>query len=243
MGLAKMLELAGPAACKDRTFSQILRQNRFMMILAAMATQCDTFLADPEWKCFPEDMPRDSMHELVDIVAEFPRVRTGDKIAKHSLSILVRLEQWHDSWRDTLDAHAVSQPTIDSDYPKTWQDPIIFCDMYEANHICIYNAAVITAIDHVLQSSHVDVFEPGTMSVLFHRRYESAVGICRLLNYFLSSPDVLGGLFILWPLRMAAKVFKSGYEEEMRWLKQKMVPQTRNRVIWEIQQETFRDYT
>ena len=85
--------------------------------------------------------------------------------------------------------------------------------------------------------------QPGDASTLFHKRYEAAVGICRALDYhFESSTGSHGGLCILWPLRMAAKVLKNGTRQEKRWLERRTEQAMHGKGMWDIRHEIFREY-
>ncbi|KAK4508676.1 hypothetical protein PRZ48_002415 [Zasmidium cellare] len=245
-----MMQMAGPEACKEGMVFDLLRQNRFMMILAAMATQSDTFLSMPEWKSMPwkmQSVRKDCMHELLDIVADLPGLKTSkqpETTARDARAILHRLDTWHRTWDDTLETNLVlSALPSDPDYPSTWAGPITSSNLLAANCFCIYNAAVIMATDHALKTSQAKDLQPGDASILFHQRYEAAVGICRALDcHFESNAGTFGGLCVLWPLRMAAKALKGGTAQEKMWLERRMERVMQDTGIWDIRREVFHEF-
>lgn len=243
-----MLEMIGPKGCKDRAVFEIFRQNRFMITLAAIATRCVSFQSTLEWKSLPwkiQGTPKGCMDELLDLVADLPSLRTdkSSPSANTSLSILRGLDKWYNVWYNFLDSNLVSSPSSRPDYPRTWTDSLASSSLLAANCFCTYNAAVIMCIDHALRAATTNDFRPGDASVLFHQRHESAVGICRMLDYhFTSGESALGGFFMLWPVRMAAKVLlKSGTLEESTWLKQRLGGMMQSELIWSIRQETLEE--
>ncbi|KAF2168252.1 hypothetical protein M409DRAFT_53542 [Zasmidium cellare ATCC 36951] len=247
-GLAQLMQMAGPEACKDGVVFDTLRQSRFMMILAAMATQSDTFLSTPEWKTVPweiQNAPKGSMHEMLDTVADLPGLKTGvqSESAENSRAILRRLDEWRSTWNDSMDSDLGLSDSSGPDYPSTRQGPITSSNLLTANCFCIYNAAVIMAAGHALRTSRAKDLQPGDASVLFHQMHEAAVGICRALDYhFQSSAGTSGGLFILWPLRMAAKVLRGGSPQEKLWLEKRMGTVMQSKGVWDIRREVFHEF-
>lgn len=240
-----MLEMAGPEACRDPIVFDVLRQSRFLLTLAAMGLQSDTFLARPEWKILPwqlNNAPKSCMDELFDIVVDLPGLSTGrrSETAETARCILHRLDDFYRVWGDAMDADLVLSNTSAPDYPSTWLGAITSSNLRTANCFCLYNAIVIIAAEHALRTSEAKDLRPGDATTLFHRRYEAAVGICRTLDYhFDASTGASGVLFILWPLRMAAKVLKDGTLEEKLWLEQRRAYLAQSQGIWDIRREVF----
>ena len=74
-GFGKLIELHRPAAYDNEHSRHLLEYNRFMVILASLATGQFTFLSSLDRKTRPwmhSRFPSDSRHKLVDIYIDLP---------------------------------------------------------------------------------------------------------------------------------------------------------------------------
>lgn len=230
------------------------------MILAALATSSNTVLAASEWKALPwhlQGAEKTSMDTLLDIVVDVPALRaTKDRenlvtpshyyyseayLINSAIHTVQRLEQWQRSWKVSPSYCEPSCSKPQHDYPRGWAKPLFFTDLETANCYCLYHAAVILTLEIILTLPNLADHLPQCISfaVLAHKQHQSAVEICRTIDFHLG-PHVrnLGHLFILWPLRMAHVALKNNTTEVVTWLDQRLHTVLFNQRVWKVAKET-----
>lgn len=238
--------MAGPASCRDPLIFNVFIDSRFMMTLAALAAVKDTCLSRPEWKTVPWEavlQSKGGLDILLDSLADLASARSlqsSQRRAAQAMMVLQDLEKWRQVWMPSLKTDFIDSSNKDPSYPSIWPAPLLCPSLKEANCYCLYHATNILAAEYagmVCGGSEQSWDDMYTLSLLQH---DSAVEICRTIDYhFALTSSLYGSLFILWPFRMAVKVLRGGSPEEAFWIRQQVRKYITSHGVWEIQQDAF----
>lgn len=218
-----------------------------MMILAALATGVTTCFASLEWKTVPWEVmlrQKGAMDFLLDSLADLSHARSAQESQTEvpsAMTILQDLDEWQSIWKPSLQTDFAVSTDRQPAYPSSWPAPLICPSLTKANCYCLYHGISILAAE-LATTTRAPIGDESweNLNVLARLQHESAVEICRVLDYhFACNSGTLGSLYILWPIRMAFKVLKHGSPEEVNWIHQQIEKYFASQGVWEIQQETF----
>ena len=254
LGLAKIIQLRGPEAYSHADSLDLFEGNRFLIILASLATSSSTFLSLPAWKTIPwsrNPHSKSNFQSLLDIIADIPELRqrqssatTADGLLQDdptfchgTLDVIQRLKEWRTTWNRLPESFTtVLHESSDTD---TISHSLYFSSLMAANCVTIYNAALILAIEILVCSPGHNHIKESTTG-LNHNARLSAFEICSCLGYLLmDNHNMVGQFMLLWPMRMAWKAFDRSSTPEGRWLERKLSEFSSSRQSWEITRQTI----
>lgn len=254
LGLAKIIQLRGPEAYSHPDSLSLFEGNRFMIILASLATSSSTFLSQPAWKTIPWSRNPESKsiyQYLLDLIADIPELKqrqslvtTADDLLRNdpnlyrdALDVIHRLREWRTTWDRLPESHTTV--LHESSEIDVVSQSLHFSSLEAANCVTTYNAALIGAIETL-------VCAPGynnsseSAAELSHVARLSASEICRSLAYFLMvKHNMVGQFMLLWPIRMAWKAFDGSSTPEGRWLERKLSDFLSSQQSWEVTKQTI----
>lgn len=249
LGLEKLFELRGPESFTSPPARWILEKTRSSIIFAALVLRQPTILGRSDWKTVPWSLSpdhKDPLQYLFDILSDCPDlVVIKDKVNSNMTSedtisecqvlleraqkLLEELRQWKQVWI-LLHPHCSHEcpPSTTVPYVTDAQGQIIpawlvvfqYQSLYHANAMVVYHATRILLLklinDFAALSSEFE-----TKGQYFSQNIFSAgIAICQSVDYYLESTrGELGGVSLLFPLRMAFDAVGPHNPEIRAWLK------------------------
>lgn len=252
LGLGALIEAQGPNMFTHKPALSLFESTRFFIILASMAASKKTFLSRPEWKSIPwsrSPFSKSRMQYLLDTFSELASLKEDLKIGVapellyfRAMEVFHNLTAWRATWDDDL-MESTSRLPDHGTYPANslLQFRLLYATLDAANCVCLYDAGLIQVVE-ILRATgeNKGLTDPSPFDFLA-LAHKAAIEICESIQYQLEelSHAMLGQLLVLYPLRMAWKVFNWNLSPEKKLIESILQKISMTEHKWKIAEQTL----